>query len=260
MPGAPTLGPVTITGYSQIGFYTIEGPPNPYHMQNIYAFSDNLFYSRGKHGVQVRNADQSLRRGNAGADPDSRDHHLWQCGRLSAGHSDYLRRLDPGSNRSLFDYQTFGFYAQDDWHASRRLTVNMGIRYEFMTTIQELNNKGYAIRNIAADATATQGPVMRNRTLLNFSPRAGFAWDVFGNGHTAIRGGLRYLLRYRQSRGAHSRLNSDGTPPLVSKFSISNSTANGSDPAAFFVQSRGHRTYARHCHRLQRLPAARGAV
>ena len=203
LAGSTQLGSVSLAGYSGFGFNGAAGPPPPYHIQNIKTFSDDLFLSRGKHGFRFGTLINQYNQG-VGAP-------LFTIGSISYGSlANFLQgipttysALVPGSNNQRYwTYETLGFYAQDDWRATPRLTLNLGVRYEFMTTPQELNNLSYALRNIAVDASATQGPIMRNRTFLNFSPRAGFAWDVFGNSHTSIRGGAGHLLRCRKSRRA----------------------------------------------------------
>jgi hypothetical protein len=245
LAGAPALGGVTVTGYTALGFSTIEGPPDPYHIQNIYSFADDVFYNRGKHSFKFGTLMNHY--GEGLLVPVTILGSITYgslAGFLQGVPTSYSAEVPGSNNDRYFDYQTFGFYGQDDWHVSRRFTVNLGLRYEFMTTISELNNKQYAIRDMSTDTGPTQGPVTRNRTTLNFSPRTGFAWDVFGNGRTAVRGGFGIYYDIANLGGAFVS-NSDGTPPLVNKFTVSNTTAGAviSLPFSFNPAGVAHTPY-----------------
>jgi hypothetical protein len=162
--------------------------------QTIYSLSDDITYTRGKHAFkfgalinrfydginQTRSINGIIRYNNGGLKTF-----------LTNTNPSNLEEAPPGTDQDRhYAWNTFGFYGQDDWRVMPRLTLNLGLRYEFMTTVIETNGKQAAFRNLAVDGTPTLGPTFRDRSYLNFSPRLGFAYDVSGDGRTAVRGGF----------------------------------------------------------------------
>ncbi len=91
----------------------------------------------------------------------------------------------------------FGVYVQDDWRLRPNLTLNLGLRWEMATAINDNHGGIVNLVNLTDSAPlcgtfipgcAPGGPLFANNTLNNFEPRVGFAWDPFHNGKTAVRG------------------------------------------------------------------------
>lgn len=95
---------------------------------------------------------------------------------------------DPRQERNV-NMLVGGFFAQDDFRVTPRLTLNAGVRYEPYSVPTEQNGLESTLKN-ALDPTYTEGSkIFRNPSLKNFGPRLGFAWDITGTGRMAVRGG-----------------------------------------------------------------------
>jgi hypothetical protein len=282
VPGVPSVSFDNGTA----GFGSYSGYPQMFH-ENIYTYGDMMSFQKGKHSLK---AGADFRRNLENSEFDIARPSYYFFDQLffavdspysmSAGTDPGFASNKPGQLADNFRHWRnleIGAYFQDDWKVSRKLTINVGIRWDLFTRHTEKNGKvttflpgpgcQFPSNGFCADAilnanvpagkfvgdpsaptcnTAFQishvvlagvcGPggfaVANNLGAgnhKNFGPRAGFAYDLRGNGKTAIRGG--FGVSYEGTL-YNPLSNSRWNPPFYSFNSQSNALAGVSNPAA----------------------------
>jgi hypothetical protein len=101
--------------------------------------------------------------------------------------------LEVGNPTLQLHNWAYSAFFQDDWRATKNLTVNFGVRYEFSTVPQEahnlLGNFDPNVGLVQVNTGANKISSLYKPDHKNFAPRFGFAWDTNGKGSTVIRGG-----------------------------------------------------------------------
>jgi hypothetical protein len=154
-------------------------------------------------------------------------------------------RQNNGLNRD-FKNVNAGMFVQDDWKITRKLTLNLGLRWEINPPF---SSAGDALATFQANTQSTRFPTAPKGLLFpgdpgipagveptrlnNLAPRLGMAYDVFGNGRTAVRDGCRVFYAVGMTNITSNLQNQPflvdltifGTPNLVDPWA-----ANGGSP------------------------------
>ena len=119
---------------------------------------------------------------------------------------------DPTRNMSQWLYAG---YAQDDWRITKKITVNLGLRYEFQAVPTEGNNllgnwePSVGFEQVGKNISSVYKPDHKN-----FSPRLGVAWDITGKGTTIVRAGGSVLYSLLSMSTFMSQQNTQNTVTL----------------------------------------------
>lgn len=239
--GVAGLPQMTISGFTNLGepSYVPNGK-----LAEVLQFRDGLSWIKGNHSLRFGGEFEWIRSyynlssaargtfsfdGTFTQDPQNRS-------ATGNGFADYL--LGYAANASIArpaigDARTkySGFFVQDDWKVTPRLTLNLGLRYELWTWREERNNllgsfnpglgkvlypENQVPVGIPADLVGRIPSGLGSRTLLpldtnNFSPRVGLAWQLAGHMVLRAGGGLFFASQAFPGAGATPL----GSPPFL---------------------------------------------
>ncbi len=232
------------------GFTDPNGGSNaPYHERNVdKELYDNLSIIHGNHSIHTGISAQWMTKtenssaGNGGYAFYGSNGNSPFASFLLGQSYDFSQ-----ASRDIIPYLNFvntEAYVQDDWKITPRLTLNLGVRYSYFPTPHDKNGildnfdplvfnqlatvglinpatglfakgtpSGYINGIIVGGANSPYGQQVNPSYKTGLAPRLGFAYDVFGNGKTAIRGG--YGMFYDRSLNGIWEQNQFADPPFV---------------------------------------------
>jgi len=181
-PGVSTFGAIAYPVISRFG---------------NYYFSDSLSFIYGRHALKTGGEIRLLRQFMSTFVPGEGSLAFTGAASHISPLADFILGI-PGSVvqfqrpfASPWNQTVAGFFIQDDYQISRRLVLNLGLRYELDTVIDspthELTNFTFE-RGLFTPGVDTKDGLYKGDHN-NFAPRLGFAWSMTGDGRTVLRGG-----------------------------------------------------------------------
>jgi hypothetical protein len=219
IPGRESIGNIDIGGVPRFGPQTSVSVKLT---QNVFGVEHGVVHTRGRHllkagGLVERYQDNMVN--------PTFSLGIWTFANLrnflSNVPQSFLGLAPNGALDRYWRFTLFAGYVQDTFRIHRRVTLNAGLRYETTTMPVDIYGRDSALPSLI-DRAPTVGPLYQNPTRKNLSPRVGFAWDVFGDGRTSIRGGYGiYFNTNNQQNLIVTVTNPPATPRIAIQFSPS---------------------------------------
>jgi hypothetical protein len=242
----PLMNFATGTQLHNLFTFTYNNLTRTYY--NNYHLSASLTKIAGKHALKMGAEGRLIQRDDIGSDQNSAGTFNFSTTLAKDEWASFLMgyfdqaQITTIKATTTYNYY-YGFYATDTWQATRKLTLNLGLRYELPGTPAEAqNNASVLLPNTVDPNTGIKGTVgLVNSSLYRgqgtlvpvhdaIGPRIGFAYRL--NDNTVVRGGyaLSYLPNDAQtgSWAANSPVNSVTTTNKVT--AVTSSSAKLSNP------------------------------
>jgi len=207
-----------------------------FHWTSLQGY-DNFSWVRGRHLLKAGAEVERTRDNILGVSDPGGSFAFNSLGDLLANRPFSLSATIPGGVAERGYRQTIAAgYVEDRWAAIPRVTLSLGVRYEMATVPTEVHDKLTVLRNLTDAAPHLGAPLFANPTRKNVQPRVGLAWDVMGDGRTAVSAGfgifdvlpLPYLFQFGELYSA----------PYY-QFASSTSLTPGSFPGGAFADIAG---------------------
>lgn len=200
--------------------------------------ADTLSYIRGNHSFKFGAEFRDFRNDNFNSDPGQLVFNCSTnittatktCPTLGAAGNFFAQGLVTSAARTIgnvanrINIGSLDFFGQDSWKVRQYLTLELGLRYAWNMTPSEAQDR--FVNLVPSGGTGsllvpTSEPYGQNAT--NFQPRIGFAWDMFHNGNTILRGGYAFQVDQPIS-GVVTGLSSN--PPFALPISVAGAKAS----------------------------------
>jgi len=227
---------ISLNPFPNAGIGCCSSFPKYYGPDNIFEIHEGLSWLRGKHSLKFGGEFRSSDIGHGGTFNRGRGQVTFATlETFMSGTTTGNGQIFIGDPRRNLKQKAMALYAQDDWRVMPRLTINLGIRWEYLTPLSEGNNQ---LSNFIPGTGFTQLGVntdqIYNPDKNNFAPRFGFAYDLNGDGKTVIRGGATMIYvtpgwwMFITQQNSNNPTGGLGTNP--SGFTLCNGKINASGP------------------------------